>query len=75
MKPDLGHKVAAEGELRCECGHLLAKLTTEGIEMKCRKCKHVHVLKMSPAALTGVSPPVKKTRRKGGLKQQEGGRP
>jgi phage FluMu protein Com len=34
-------------EVRCECGHLLAKLTPEGVEVKCRRCKRMHVLPVS----------------------------
>jgi phage FluMu protein Com len=33
-----------DDEVRCECGHLLAKLTPAGLEVKCRKCKRMHVL-------------------------------
>lgn len=44
-------KEAGQDEVRCECGHLLAKLTTEGVEMKCRKCKQVHLLRVSADSL------------------------
>jgi len=31
---------AASGdELRCECGSLIARWTTQGLELKCRRCK------------------------------------
>lgn len=40
-------KEAGQDEVRCECGHLLAKLTVEGVEVKCRKCKRVHLLWVS----------------------------
>ncbi|MBI4217533.1 MAG: hypothetical protein HY610_00285 [Elusimicrobia bacterium] len=29
-------------EERCRCGHLLALLDIEGIEMKCKRCKRLH---------------------------------
>lgn len=29
---------------RCECGNLVAKLTEETIEIKCRRCKRIHVI-------------------------------
>jgi phage FluMu protein Com len=32
------------GELRCECGNLLARLTEEGVELKCRRCKRIVVI-------------------------------
>jgi phage FluMu protein Com len=31
-------------EERCHCGQLLARLTVDGIELKCRRCKRVHML-------------------------------
>ena len=30
-----------ERELRCHCGSLMARVTTAGIELKCRRCKRV----------------------------------
>lgn len=31
-------------EIRCECGKLLLKKTHEGYELKCSRCKEVHLL-------------------------------
>jgi len=31
-------------ELRCACGSLMARVTTHGIELKCRRCKRVVVV-------------------------------
>lgn len=31
-------------ELRCECGKLLVKVTKEGYEIKCSRCKRTHFL-------------------------------
>jgi phage FluMu protein Com len=45
MKSDPRRK--DDEEVRCECGHLLAKMTAEGLEVKCRKCKRVHLLRVS----------------------------
>ena len=45
MKSDQRRK--DDEEVRCECGPLLAKMTAEGIEVKCRKCKRVHLLRVS----------------------------
>jgi phage FluMu protein Com len=35
-------------EVRCDCGLLLMKLTPEGLEVKCRRCKRVRVLPWQP---------------------------
>jgi hypothetical protein len=32
------------GELRCDCGSLLARWTPEGVELKCRRCKRRVIL-------------------------------
>lgn len=32
---------AAEGDCRCSCGRLLARLTRDGLEVKCRRCRRV----------------------------------
>lgn len=29
---------------RCECGQLIAKLRAEGLELKCKRCKHFTVI-------------------------------
>lgn len=31
-------------EHRCLCGSLLARITPQGIELKCRKCKRLQVI-------------------------------
>ncbi len=31
-------------EARCHCGHLVAKLRREGVELKCRRCKRIMIL-------------------------------
>lgn len=33
-----------EGEIRCLCGSLLARLCAQGIELKCKRCKRFHVI-------------------------------
>ena len=38
-----------DGNIRCECGNLLAKLASEWIELKCRRCKRI--LQVALAAL------------------------
>ncbi len=29
---------------RCECGNLLCKTSPETVEIKCRRCKRIHVI-------------------------------
>lgn len=29
---------------RCECGNLLCKISEDAIEIKCRRCKRIHVI-------------------------------
>lgn len=43
-----------EEELRCECGLLLMKLTPDGVEVKCRRCKRIRLLPWPP--FLGKSP-------------------
>ena len=33
-----------EGEVRCGCGSLMARLTRGGLELKCRRCKRLVVV-------------------------------
>ena len=32
---------------RCECGSLLAKMASIGIELKCRRCKRIVVIRFA----------------------------
>jgi phage FluMu protein Com len=36
-------------DARCECGNLLARLTPRGVEVKCRRCKRVVLLPITPS--------------------------
>jgi phage FluMu protein Com len=36
-------------EERCACGNLVAKITREGVEILCRRCKRVHRIPWPPA--------------------------
>jgi phage FluMu protein Com len=29
---------------RCECGNLLCKISAETVEIKCRRCKRIHII-------------------------------
>lgn len=31
-------------EVRCDCGSLIARLCKEGVELKCRRCKSLHII-------------------------------
>ena len=35
---------------RCECGNLIAKLTENSVEIKCRRCKRIRVIPMDQLA-------------------------
>ena len=37
-----------EGEVRCLCGSLLARLVPEGVELKCRRCKRTAIVPLTP---------------------------
>lgn len=37
-----------DGDLRCHCGRLMARLTSGGIEIKCQRCKRVVLLPAPP---------------------------
>jgi phage FluMu protein Com len=41
---DARHAPSAERELRCGCGSLMARLTADGLELKCRRCKRLVVV-------------------------------
>ncbi|MEK6692186.1 MAG: hypothetical protein AABY44_02020 [Nitrospirota bacterium] len=34
-------------ELRCECGSLIAVLTEDGVEIKCRRCKRIKIIPLA----------------------------
>jgi len=34
-------------EIRCECGSLMARVTRDGVELKCRRCKRAVLLPFS----------------------------
>jgi phage FluMu protein Com len=38
-----------DGELRCDCGSLMARVTERGVELKCRRCKRVVVVERDRA--------------------------
>lgn len=34
-------------QLRCGCGSLMARITSEGIELKCRRCKKIYLIPLA----------------------------
>lgn len=50
-----GGAPCADGDCRCECGSLLARVVAGGIELKCRRCKRV--LLVSVPVPEGVAAP------------------
>ena len=43
-----------QGEMRCGCGNLLARLVPEGVELKCRRCKRTVVLPLGEGEARGT---------------------
>lgn len=41
-----------EGDLRCLCGSLLARLVPGGVELKCRRCHRTQVVALEQAVST-----------------------
>lgn len=48
----------SDRELRCACGNLMARVTTAGIELKCRRCKRKVTLPVPPRNGRWVEVPV-----------------
>ncbi len=46
----------ALADLRCDCGSLMARLYPGGIEIKCRRCKAVHVIPKGRVENWGLIP-------------------
>lgn len=36
-----------EVEFRCKCGNLIFKITNNGIELKCKRCKRIKLIPFS----------------------------
>jgi phage FluMu protein Com len=49
-----GDRMVLPEQCRCECGNLLAKMAPEGIEMKCRRCKRIVLIRF--ADIEGYEP-------------------
>ncbi len=41
-----GRRLRTAGEIRCDCDSLLARATNGGIELKCRRCKRLLLLRV-----------------------------
>jgi len=46
MKPDYPGRESLPGlrDERCECGNLLCKISKDTVEIKCRRCKRIHII-------------------------------
>jgi len=42
-------------EARCECGQLVAKLGSQGVELKCKRCKRLVSISFSDLAQSEVT--------------------
>lgn len=49
-----GDRIGLPEQCRCECGNLLAKMAQEGIEVKCRRCKRIVLIRF--ADIEGYEP-------------------
>lgn len=49
----------SERDLRCPCGSLMARLTAAGLELKCRRCKRVVLLRLPTVSGEWVEVPVR----------------
>jgi len=49
-----GNQLALPEQCRCECGNLLAKMAPDGIEVKCRRCKRIVLIRF--ADIEGYEP-------------------
>ena len=47
---NLRRPCADQGDLRCGCGSLLARVVGETVELKCRRCKQTWNIPIQPAA-------------------------
>jgi hypothetical protein len=43
------------GDLRCECGNLIARLVAGRVELKCRRCKRTIMLPINAGAESGMA--------------------
>ena len=45
----IGHanRIVPAEQCRCECGNLLAKMVPDGIEVKCRRCKRIVLIRFA----------------------------
>ncbi len=44
MKEKFEIKRAGPKEIRCMCGSLVARLLPTGLELKCKRCKRLHLI-------------------------------
>lgn len=50
MEPTPPSPPRADGDVRCGCGSLLARLAGDTVEVKCRRCKRVWRLALARGA-------------------------
>jgi hypothetical protein len=46
------HAIQLDGDMRCGCGNLLARLVDGGVELKCRRCHRKVVLPLEKGPST-----------------------
>lgn len=43
----VGRLEDTRADVRCRCGNMIGQLTSRGIEVKCRRCKRIHIIPRS----------------------------
>jgi hypothetical protein len=54
--PSPRRPIAPAADCRCACGSLVAKLVHAGVELKCRRCKRILVVPLTPADPAAQAP-------------------
>ncbi len=53
---ETGPKAAPLLDERCLCGNLVAKVSLDGVEILCRRCKRIHVIPWPGERREGSAP-------------------
>ncbi|GEM_PF-1496859 len=49
-------------DLRCLCGNLVARIVRDQIELKCKRCKRIHLIPLQPGSSSKISKNIPKNR-------------
>ncbi|MFQ5949477.1 MAG: hypothetical protein ACE5J1_02175 [Nitrospiria bacterium] len=48
-------------DFRCFCGSLIARFCKKGLELKCKRCKRLHIIPFSDIIIDALPQPLTKT--------------